>query len=386
MQPLLRLMLVAEAIALAVTANPINATGPGAAGDDKDIECGPLLAARDDPIDVRVRWTLDRTCTHKVSATTLIGDARDGEKEEAVYRAVMQAIERSDLAKRTIMAWKTDCPGYGAQDPRRRQCELLMGPVDNNWVSKCDTVIKHFDAAGRIETPPVGFGGDYANSQEWVDLGATSETHHLNFIVYCAPSLSQKPVPRPSGGEAQYDFARKKWTEDHPDGPSKLVLMYNEATDTKNWPKAPENMDMDGAITAQDPDPPVTSDRRRVAATLTIHPLYLASFFQNGEWGGTSIDDHSFYDWVDVTLDENDDDMPIESFATLSATIHHEFFHLRAIGNLFDHRGASSYGFQNMLAHKDETLPELYKFLGLQTEFFSRGLAVNEDGTISELP
>ncbi|KAM7216722.1 hypothetical protein V8F06_007832 [Rhypophila decipiens] len=384
MQALVRLMLVAEAITLAVTANPINATG--AAGDDSDIERGPLLAARDDPIDVRVRWTLDRTCTHQVSPATVMGGARDRAKERAVYEAVMQAIERSDLAKRTIMAWKTDCPGYGAQDPRRRQCELLMGPVDNNWVSKCDRVIKHLDAASRIETPPVGFGGEYANSREWVDLGATSETHHFNFIVYCAPSLSPEPVPRPSGGEAHYDFARKKWIEEHPEAPSQLVRMYDQATDTANWPEAPENMVMLGAIMAQDPDPPVTSDRRRVPATLTIHPLYLASFFQNGEWGGTSIDDHSFYDWVDVTLDENDDDMPIESFATLSATIHHEFFHLRAIGNLFDHRGDGSYGFQNMLAHKDETLPEFYKFLGLQTEFFSRGLAVNEDGTISELP
>ncbi|KAM7185590.1 hypothetical protein V8F33_012333 [Rhypophila sp. PSN 637] len=365
MQALLRLMLVAEAITLAkvaATANPINATG--ASGDTNNLEWGPLLAARADPLDVKVRWTLDPTCTRQVSPTDLRGGALDPEKGEAIYRAVMQAIERSDLAKRTIMAWKTDCPRYGAQDPRRRQCELLMGPVDNNWESKCERVIRHFDGASRIENPPVGFRGGYADSREWVDLEATSETHHLNFIVYRAPWLSQEPLRRTSGGEARYDYARTRWIEHHPDEPSKIPQMYDEATNPQNWPDAPEDMEMDLAVTAQDPDPPVTSDRRKVPATITIHPLYLALFSRAGDWGATSNDGNTFQEWAGGTVDENDGQMPIESFATLSSTILHEFFHLRAMGNLFDHRGAGSYGFQNMRAHNDETLPDFYKFLG----------------------
>ncbi|KAM7187064.1 hypothetical protein V8F20_011132 [Naviculisporaceae sp. PSN 640] len=344
-----------------------------------------LLAARDDPPAPGapvglIRWTLDETCRTKVTKTQLRGGPPDPIKGAVVAAAVAEATIRSRLAASTLKEWKTKCPEWKASDNddlkvRAKQCELFMGPVDDGWATRCDMVIQYFEAAGKLQGP-VGHQTGYTDSPEWKAL-EQSDDHHLNFVVYCAPWLSDEKKEEPlTKNKYYYNYAHKLYLENDP---SQIVTMRDQIVGTK----PPDKLTL--ALTVQDRDLP-TGDRMKIPASITIHPIYLDIF--EGRWLQAITPASELARATTITPEMTKGSVPISFFSDrLSAVMHHEIFHLRGLGNFKDKKGGvDSYDFRAILGNKDNRLPDFYMFLALQIELFTRNIAVQEDGLMVDMP
>ncbi|KAI1395433.1 hypothetical protein F4819DRAFT_492483 [Hypoxylon fuscum] len=256
---------------------------------------------------------------------------------------------------------------------------LLFG--DQDWQTKFQQVGDRYAMFADLEGP-VGADQGYTDSPQWKHL-KTLDTNWRNVVIYCSPDLEET---RDSSGKLTkiHDNAR---SEDIDVGDI-LWDVKQETIVGKEYSTLAETK-IDQKVGGEP-----AGERKKIAETITFHPLYLKEVEKKNYLLFT--DDllkkvahpnlwRTVKSFCKKRLRKADDCTSMDALMGLEGTLHHEFFHLGLFGNWLDRPDQlEAYYWKWNTIHKLDNNPENYALLALAIQVIvEKNHSVDKNGKIT---
>ncbi|KAJ6443959.1 Boron transporter 1 [Purpureocillium lavendulum] len=319
-----------------------------------------------------VKWTIHKTCY------------ADTDLRDAILVAMDVAKTRAKEVADKILDTKND--------KVQKAVKLLLGSDNlNDRATKVrDKMALYAGLEGPIGAPSDKkqvAGAIFRDSDEWEKLAKDNDKHYLNFVIYCAPDLV----------ELQDTWNNRYWQDLGRERPlvfaSALRDMKLEA-DSGQWrnPKSkvlgitetdrPGDRDKDGTP---------KGDLKKIAETITLHPLWLRDMKDHAYdlLTAEKLNDikkpSAWSKFMQHGKSEGPAARPIDGLMGLEGTIHHETFHLTSFGKLKDTpEGAEAYDWVNNQKNKNIENPDLLALLALIVDLVeNKSCKINERGEVT---